>query len=572
MRRLLFGAILAAAIPATSFAGPKSKDPKLDGGRFVPFTPLSAAELYAKRMRFEDGEPIISVGLMEGQSEVRLEAEGPARLMFEEQGLPKTIYVPPPARFRLRPLGVRSPEIRYWVIVDTRSYVDVKGSAAAAKEWKQAGLQTKQFEVGTIVGLSGNVLDTRERRLGVGGFRKLASARRVVERLFRDRKLKASIHEELVRVPVGEVGVYDDSGKLLHKADSSVCFGTVEGGRVVVKGVEHGRGYKSHGFEDRSYGGHVYVVLDKTKKLSVLNSVGAEQLLYGLVPAEIFATSPAAALEAQAVTARGEIFSKLGHRHFGEPFHLCSEQHCQVYAGARYEREAPTKAVNRTRGLLAVRPKKDKKAKLRLVDSVYSSTCGGFSEANEVVWDHVASPSLRPRMDGSASDPALKPFANGLTEKNVRAFVESYPPSACARSSFVRANKFRWKKKLSAARLNKLVAHLNVGEVKDLKILGRGKGGRITGVRIVGSQGQRDVLRELPVRRLFGRLNSGMFVIDRERQPRTGRLNSVTFVGGGWGHGSGMCQIGAIGRAERGATFRQILSHYYNGATVEKIY
>ncbi len=80
-----------------------------------------------------------------------------------------------------------------------------------------------------------------------------------------------------------------------------------------------------------------------------------------------------------------------------------------------------------------------------------------------------------------------------------------------------------------------------------------------------------DVHRELPVRRLFGNLNSGLFVLDVERDPK-GRLTALRFTGGGWGHGVGMCQMGAIGRAEHGHDFGRILDHYYSGARVERIY
>jgi SpoIID/LytB domain protein len=202
---------------------------------------------------------------------------------------------------------------------------------------------------------------------------------------------------------------------------------------------------------------------------------------------------------------------------------------------------------------------------------VYSASSGGFSEANEVVWDNEPSESLRPRLDGLKGDPALAKFAKGLDDSNIREWVESYPPTFSARSSFSRSNKYRWKVTYTAEQLDRFVAPLGVGGVLKLEILGRGTGGRVTGLRVVGSKGIKQVLRELPVRRMFGNLNSGMFVLDETRSPE-GDLVSVTFTGGGWGHGVGMCQMGAIGRAEAKQTFRQILAHYYNGAQVERIY
>ena len=94
---------------------------------------------------------------------------------------------------------------------------------------------------------------------------------------------------------------------------------------------------------------------------------------------------------------------------------------------------------------------------------------------------------------------------------------------------------------------------------------GRGVSGRARALRIAGGRATARVYGELPIRKLFRNLNSGMFVIERDKA-------GWTFAGGGWGHGSGMCQTGAIGRAERGASYRDILKWYYSGATPVRIY
>ena len=135
----------------------------------------------------------------------------------------------------------------------------------------------------------------------------------------------------------------------------------------------------------------------------------------------------------------------------------------------------------------------------------------------------------------------------------------------------MRADKYRWRVTYTKSEIDGLVASLGVGAVKQLEVLGRGPGGRVTGVRVHGARGTADVLRELPVRRRFGNLNSGMFVVDHVRDA-SGELERVEFIGGGWGHGVGMCQIGAIGRAEAGQDFETILAHYYGGARVERLY
>lgn len=564
MRGLLAAFLLLACHTARAEEG-------VEGRTFQPLTPLSQDDLYAKRMRFMRGEPMVSVGIMVGQASVSLSADGPARVMFDEASIPKIVYAPPEIRFSFRVLSSRPAVMSYWVVVETRRYSDADNANASLAAWRKEGLPAKIFEVGTIVALRGNVLDTRERLVAIGGFPTASRAEKLISELSASRGLRPFLHEELVKAPSGVIAIEDGRGAILHRAEDSIYFGTVEGGTVSVGDADPSRANLGPGREDRRFWGHMYIAIDRTGRLAVVNSVSAERLLAGLVPAELFPTAPIEALKAQAVTARGAIFSKLAHRHFGEPYHLCNDQHCQVYAGAGRERPESNRAVDATRGLLAVRPRKAESETLSLVDSVYSSSCGGYSGANEAVWGNAPDESLRPRLDGPTEDPALKPFAAGLDETNLRAFLESYPPSECARSTFAKADKFRWKRVVGGDRLAKVASTLGVGLLTDLVVLGREAGGRITGLRFKGTEGTSDVLRELPVRQLLGGLNSGLFVFDLTRDPR-GIVTEIRFTGGGWGHGVGLCQVGAIGRAERGQTFRQILGHYYNGAVVEQIY
>jgi SpoIID/LytB domain protein len=102
-------------------------------------------------------------------------------------------------------------------------------------------------------------------------------------------------------------------------------------------------------------------------------------------------------------------------------------------------------------------------------------------------------------------------------------------------------------------------------------VLERGVSGRSRSIEISGSLGTVQVRGELNIRKLFGMLNSSLFLIDIERSP-TGALQALIFRGGGWGHGVGMCQLGAIGRAERGQDYKAILRHYFNGAEVFRLY
>jgi SpoIID/LytB domain protein len=119
--------------------------------------------------------------------------------------------------------------------------------------------------------------------------------------------------------------------------------------------------------------------------------------------------------------------------------------------------------------------------------------------------------------------------------------------------------------------MNTLTAPLKLGSIHAISVVERGVSGRATGVTLGGELGAVEVRGELEIRKLFGMLNSSMFIVTPELDGH-GQPVSWRFKGGGWGHGVGMCQTGAIGRAEAGANYRAILQHYFSGATVARIY
>jgi SpoIID/LytB domain protein len=305
--------------------------------------------------------------------------------------------------------------------------------------------------------------------------------------------------------------------------------------------------------------------VDASGALALVAALPMERLVKGVVPSEIFSSAHLEALKAQAVTARGEVLAKIGARHLGDPYLLCAEQHCQVYKGIAAEEAGPGRAVDATRGE-ALFAKAGRGAPSRLVDSVYSAVCGGFTEDNDAVWGGPPDPSLRGRPDFDVRSRKMRVFRDGIGEALVGRFVRMNPvPSYCARSGMARPDKVRWRRAFTRSEVDEICAPLGVGAVVKLAVEGRGVSGRARALRIEGKQATARVYGELPIRRLFRNLNSGMFVVAREK-------GEWVFTGGGWGHGSGMCQTGAIGRAERGASYREILGWYYSGAAPVRIY
>jgi SpoIID/LytB domain protein len=137
----------------------------------------------------------------------------------------------------------------------------------------------------------------------------------------------------------------------------------------------------------------------------------------------------------------------------------------------------------------------------------------------------------------------------------------------------MRSEAFRWTRTFDQRELARLLADKapGVGFLRSVAILERGPGGRVMGLRLTGTKGVKTILYELPIRRFFNNLRSGTFAIETTTNPQS-TVAKLTFRGAGWGHGVGMCQMGAIGRAETGHPHQSILEHYYGNASLHQLY
>jgi SpoIID/LytB domain protein len=308
-----------------------------------------------------------------------------------------------------------------------------------------------------------------------------------------------------------------------------------------------------------SYAGRLYVTIDRLGTLAVVNAVPENKLLAGLIPAEIFPSAHEEALKAQAVAARGELLSKIGTRHIGDPYRLCSLTHCQVYSGTGHETPRTTAAVEATRGEVLF-----EKGGAELADPVYSANCGGHTENNENAWpEMMALPSLRGHRD--AAPDKGDAYAGGVTSANVAAFIANPPAAYCGQSKLGAGDHFRWTVTRSKDELDKLLAKYRLGAVKSIEVLERGVSGRARAVRVSGAARSEVIHGELRIRQTFGNLRSSLFVVDVQN-------GGATFRGAGFGHGVGMCQTGAMGMAETGKSYREILRHYYPGTVLRKLW
>ncbi|HOW51326.1 MAG TPA: SpoIID/LytB domain-containing protein [bacterium] len=306
---------------------------------------------------------------------------------------------------------------------------------------------------------------------------------------------------------------------------------------------------------DLTLGGHaaqfLYGSADGTLGLVVEEDV--EKLLYRILPGEMFASAPAETLKAQAIAARTDIFMQLGKRHIGDPVHICSEVHCQKLDW-KNDTVAPKfrDAVDATRGEILLH--KD----LYVARAPYSSSCGGHSENIKNVWFSAEKDYLQGVWDSD------KPQKFNLTRGvEVRKFLED----GTGECGIALNKKFRWRKDIPAKKMDELLTSLGVGHVTDIKPLERGVSGRVWKLLITGDTGEKPVWGELVMRRLIDDLPSSLFAVDYDEKKKVWK-----FTGAGWGHGVGMCQMGAIGLGQKGKKYREILGRYYPGTSVTKIY
>lgn len=301
--------------------------------------------------------------------------------------------------------------------------------------------------------------------------------------------------------------------------------------------------------------------LEIGEKGALVNVLDLEQYLAGVVPSEVPAYFPPEALKTMAVVARTYGLSHL-KRHTG--FDVCSEVHCQVYRGLASEAESTNLAVKATTGqqlLYAGKP----------ADTTFHAACGGVGVD---VWRAWPKSAKIPYLVGLMDQPgATRPELS--EEAAVRRFIDTPPPSYCAKSG-----RYRWKERFSRTELrDKLAKGLEVtlgkefkglSQLNSIRVAARGPQGRVESLEISSPEGvytvQGDAIRWLwsGGRIGTGGLQSTLFYLIQDK-------DTVSVIGGGWGHGVGLCQQGAAGRAESGQTYPEIIKAYYPGTELTPV-
>ena len=320
------------------------------------------------------------------------------------------------------------------------------------------------------------------------------------------------------------------------------------------------------------YRGTAEVRVNGAGSLAGINELPMEEYLYGVVPREL---GPAAypeleALKAQAVAARTYALAGLGKR-ASDGYDLLPTTSDQVYGGYSAEHPLSTRAVDETAGVAAVYGGK-------LITALYSSTSGGYTANNEDVFASAPVPYLRGVIDRptgkheSVLDSLRKsPKATKLRGKGKKDFETDW------------ARYHRWTFEWTAEEISDVIsayAGQPVGKVLAINVVERSNSGRVMQIEYVTEAGTftdtkdhiRSSLRFIGADGAPSNLLSTLFVIDPVVEKKTGEVVGFEAYGGGFGHGVGMAQTGAVGMAEDGYTFEQILKHYYQGIDLTKWY
>lgn len=377
---------------------------------------------------------------------------------------------------------------------------------------------------------------------------------------------RIAVLKELVSAPGGDV-VIEAAGQKIACGDW-LRFEPVEPetSRITVHDVIVGLEYHWRHFERQRFRGIIEIRIDNAGQLTAISELPVEAYLFSVNSSEMMSVMPEELLKAQTVAARNTMFATMGKHHYAEAFHLCSDDHCQCYRGSSRETADSRRVTLATAGEVMVSGND-------ICDARYSKCCGGFMEAFESVWNEDPRVYLPAGVDADPGSEAHRLYPAD-TEERAAALINAKPDCWCNTTGedvphylTYTAPYFRWTVRYTRNEAEQLISRYlgkSIGELKALVPLKRGASGRIEFLKIVASNGEWKIGKELQIRKALSPtcLYSTAFLVEYERQA-DGSISHVILRGGGWGHGAGLCQIGATMMAYRGRGYREILDHYY---------
>lgn len=518
-------------------------------------------------------DPIVRIGLMEEYDHIQFSVKGAFDLVtlggqsIESAAGDGHIWSAAPDR---------TEESRAVFSILTTAFADRDSADDLRRKLASADEQPRVAEIGDEVYIDGRkVANNVKYRVLVGRYTTEREAREHMDR-FRD-DFAPRVIRQIIRPATGTIELQVERGGFDRSVDDG--FRIVPKNpdcRVTLYDVREGTGFHWEREVDRTYPGVIEIRIDHRGLLTAYVEVPIETYLKGVVPSEMPASFPLEALKAQAIAARSEVLAKIGVKHPNDPFDLCAHVHCQAYTGCTNEDERASRAVDETRGQLLT-------LHGEVAEAVYGSSCGGHTEDKLNVWNPPNAPHLKGGWD--AADSIGEPQKLDLSsEIGAKKWVAAKPKVWCNTAAFPglptvlsRAEEnFRWDVTYSRRELEDIIRRKSgeeIGQLIDIIPLRRGVSGRLMEIEIHGTRKNLKIQRELNIRNVLSLkyLKSACFTIEVEIGEDARPLN-FHFRGAGWGHGVGMCQIGAGVMATQGHSYKNILTHYYPGTAVEKVY
>ena len=365
--------------------------------------------------------------------------------------------------------------------------------------------------------------------------------------------------------------------------------------------------------ETQTFLGTLHFVVE-SDKICAINELPVERYLESVISSEMSATSSLELLKAHAVISRSWLLAQMkkrrevaesGNNFFSfvkkddrlirwydredhTIFDVCADDHCQRYQGITKETSPHVaEAIRQTKGQILMDGDD-------ICDARFSKCCGGVTEEFQYCWEDTQKnylSSVRDIIQGvkSVGSASPAPLPSLQDEAAAEAWIRSNPPAFCNTTDKKilsqvlndydqeTADFYRWKVTLTQEKLKQLLDEklkMNFGDILDLQAEERGKSGRISKLRIVGTEKTFVIGKELEIRRALSdtHLYSSAFVVDRCDIDEKGVPQRFDIIGAGWGHGVGLCQIGAAVMGEEGFDYDAILLHYYQGAEIKKVY
>lgn len=345
----------------------------------------------------------------------------------------------------------------------------------------------------------------------------------------------------------------------------------------------------------------------ESDKIVAINELPVEKYLESVISSEMSATSSLELLKAHAVISRSWLLAQMkkrrevaesGNNFFSFTkkedtlirwydredhtlFDVCADDHCQRYQGITKETSPHVaEAIRQTKGQILMDGEE-------ICDARFSKCCGGITEEFQYCWENTPKTYLTAVRDIALGVEHTQP--NLTNEEEAEKWIRFNPPAFCnTQDKKILAevlndydqetvNFYRWKETLSQEKLQQLIADklkMDLGAILDMKAVERGKSGRISKLQIIGTEKTFTIGKELEIRRTLSdsHLLSSAFVVDKYDKDEQGVPQRFELIGAGWGHGVGLCQIGAAVMGEQGYHYDAILLHYYQGAEIKKLY